>query len=51
MAGSSRNGPKSSLERGGCTGKATDSESLGVTLGPESNSELCNAVDLGSEGR
>jgi hypothetical protein len=51
MAGSFRNGPKSSLERGGCTGKATDSDPLGVTLGPESNSELCNAVDLGSEGR
>ena len=50
MAGSFRNRPKSSLERGGCTGKATDSDLWRVTSRTESNSELCNAVDLRSEG-
>ena len=51
MAGSFRNRPKSSLERGRYAGKATDSGASGSRLRPESNSELCNTVDLGSEGR
>ena len=51
MAGSSRNGSKSSLSGGCYTGKATDFGYLCSRTGPKSNSELYNAVDTGSEGR
>ena len=50
MAGSFRNGSKSSPDRGCYTGKATDSGHLCSRTGPESNSELYDAVDVGSEG-
>jgi len=50
MAGSIRNESKFSLKRDGLRGKATDSGFLDASPGPESNSELLDIVDLGSEG-
>lgn len=51
MAGSIRNESKFSLKRDSLRGKATDSGFLDASPGPESNSELLDIVDLGSEGR